>query len=96
MMEAASTSETSVNFYQTTRRNNLKESYLQNRTLQLSYFHYEVQPLGTMSLIPSSADYLKVGQDIILGYKLLIFQFSSFLREAVLEKNILLILLTKH
>jgi hypothetical protein len=26
MMEAASTSETSVNFYQTTRRNNLKTS----------------------------------------------------------------------
>jgi hypothetical protein len=29
MMEAASTSETSVNFYQTTRRYNPEESYLQ-------------------------------------------------------------------
>jgi hypothetical protein len=29
MMEAASTSETSVNFYQTTRRNNLEDSHLQ-------------------------------------------------------------------
>jgi hypothetical protein len=28
MMEAASTSETLVNFYQTTRRNNLVDSYL--------------------------------------------------------------------
>jgi hypothetical protein len=28
MMEAASTSETSVNFYQTTRRNNPEDSHL--------------------------------------------------------------------
>jgi hypothetical protein len=28
MMEATSTSETSVNFYQTTRRNNPKDSHL--------------------------------------------------------------------
>jgi hypothetical protein len=31
MMETASTSETSVNFYQTTRRNNLEDSYLHTR-----------------------------------------------------------------
>jgi hypothetical protein len=31
MMEAASTSETSVNFYQTTRRNNPEDSHLHNR-----------------------------------------------------------------
>jgi hypothetical protein len=31
MMEAASTSETSVNFYQTTRRNNPEDSHLQTR-----------------------------------------------------------------
>jgi hypothetical protein len=31
MMEAASTSETSVNFYQTTRRNNPENSHLQTR-----------------------------------------------------------------
>jgi hypothetical protein len=30
MMEAASTSETSVSFYQTTRRNNPDDSHLQN------------------------------------------------------------------
>jgi hypothetical protein len=31
MMEAAGTSETSVNFYQTTRRNNLEDSHLHKR-----------------------------------------------------------------
>jgi hypothetical protein len=31
MMEAASTSETSVNFYQTTRRNNPQDSHLHTR-----------------------------------------------------------------
>jgi hypothetical protein len=31
MMEAASTSEMSVNFYQTTRRNNSEDSYLYTR-----------------------------------------------------------------
>jgi hypothetical protein len=31
MMEAESTSETSVNFYQTTRRNNPEDSHLHNR-----------------------------------------------------------------
>jgi hypothetical protein len=30
MMEAQSTSETSVNFYQTTRRNNPEDSHLRN------------------------------------------------------------------
>jgi hypothetical protein len=35
MMEAASTSETSVNFYQTTWRNNPEDSYLQDRKLLL-------------------------------------------------------------
>jgi hypothetical protein len=33
MMEAASTSETSVNFYQTTRRNNPEDSYLQSKSV---------------------------------------------------------------
>jgi hypothetical protein len=31
MMEASSTSETSVNFYQTTRRNNTEDSHLRTR-----------------------------------------------------------------
>jgi hypothetical protein len=31
MMEAASTSETSVNFYQTSRRNNQEDSHLQKQ-----------------------------------------------------------------
>jgi hypothetical protein len=35
MMEAVSTSETSVNFYQTTRRNNPEDSHLQ----QIPYHH---------------------------------------------------------
>jgi hypothetical protein len=33
MMEAASTSETSVNFYQITRRNNPQDSHLNDLTL---------------------------------------------------------------
>jgi hypothetical protein len=33
MTEAANTSETSVNFYQTTRRNNPEDSHLQQDTL---------------------------------------------------------------
>jgi hypothetical protein len=37
MMEAAGTSETSVNFYQTTRRNNPKDSYLHNEMLHKCY-----------------------------------------------------------
>jgi hypothetical protein len=32
MMAAASTSETSVDFYQTTQRNNLEDSHLQVKT----------------------------------------------------------------
>jgi hypothetical protein len=31
MMEAVSTSETSVNFYHTTQRNNTEDSHLQNK-----------------------------------------------------------------
>jgi hypothetical protein len=44
MMEAASTSEKSVNFYQTTRRNNPEDSHL-HTTCGLSpvYFIYELQ-----------------------------------------------------
>jgi hypothetical protein len=34
MVEAASTSETSVNFYQTTRRNNPEDSRLRTRRLE--------------------------------------------------------------
>jgi hypothetical protein len=34
MMEAASTSETSVNFYQTTWRNNPEDSHLHTRRLE--------------------------------------------------------------
>jgi hypothetical protein len=38
MMEAASTSETSVNFYRTTRRNNPEDSHLQ-RKMKITYVH---------------------------------------------------------
>jgi hypothetical protein len=34
IMEAASTSETSVNFYQTTRRNNPEDSHLDTRSIE--------------------------------------------------------------
>jgi hypothetical protein len=40
MMEAASTSEISVNFYQTTRRNNPEDSHLQSTNHSIaSTFH---------------------------------------------------------
>jgi hypothetical protein len=53
MVEAASTSETSVNFYQTTRRNNPEDSHIhtrrrQNLISQLS--HYVLQHLLETSL----------------------------------------------
>jgi hypothetical protein len=41
MMEAASTSETSVNFYQTTRRNIPEDSHLQNRRRENLKSHLE-------------------------------------------------------
>jgi hypothetical protein len=54
MMEAASTSETSVNFYHTTRRNNPEDSPLQTRRrdnlkFQLKLLFYENQ-LGVKTL----------------------------------------------
>jgi hypothetical protein len=39
MMEAASTSETSVNFYQTTWRNNPEDSHLHTRRRENLRFH---------------------------------------------------------
>jgi hypothetical protein len=41
MMEAASTSEMSVNFYQTTRRNNPEDSHLHTRRLEDLKSHRE-------------------------------------------------------
>jgi hypothetical protein len=52
MMEATSTSETSVNFYQTTRRNNPEDSHLHNRrrenlqSLQLHILEILILNLG--------------------------------------------------
>jgi hypothetical protein len=40
IMEAASTSETSVNFYQTTRRNNPEDSHLHTRRRENLKFRY--------------------------------------------------------
>jgi hypothetical protein len=40
MMEAASTSETSVNFYQTTRRNTPEDSHLHTRRRENLESHY--------------------------------------------------------
>jgi hypothetical protein len=39
MMQAASTSETSVNFYRTTRRNNTEDSHLHTHRLEELKFH---------------------------------------------------------
>jgi hypothetical protein len=40
MMEAVSTLETSVNFYQTTRRNNPEDSHLHTRSRDNLKYHY--------------------------------------------------------
>jgi hypothetical protein len=42
MMEAASTSETSVNFYQTTRRNNSEDSHLHPLQV-MNQLHYTLK-----------------------------------------------------
>jgi hypothetical protein len=43
IMEAASTSETSVNFYQTTRRNNPEDSHLQRGALSSLLFRFTLE-----------------------------------------------------
>jgi hypothetical protein len=40
MMETASTSETSINFYQTTRRNNREDSHLHTRRRENIKSHF--------------------------------------------------------
>jgi hypothetical protein len=40
MMEAASTSETAVNFYQATRRNNLEDIHLHTRRRENLKYHF--------------------------------------------------------
>jgi hypothetical protein len=45
MMEAASTSETSVNFYQTTQRNNPEDSHLHTRSRENLKSHLVLKPL---------------------------------------------------
>jgi hypothetical protein len=54
MMEAASTSETSVNFYQTTRRNNPEDSHLYTRRREnlKSHMHYGVHKSTPTVLCP--------------------------------------------
>jgi hypothetical protein len=52
MMEAASTSETSVNFYQTTQRNNQENSHLQILESLEVLFHDWIVSSG-MKFIPS-------------------------------------------
>jgi hypothetical protein len=44
MMKAASTSEMSANFYQTTRRNILEDSHLHTRRRENLKSHHEVSP----------------------------------------------------
>jgi hypothetical protein len=43
LMEAAGTSETSINFYQTTRRNNLEDSHLHTRRHENLKSHQEIK-----------------------------------------------------
>jgi hypothetical protein len=47
MMEAASISETSVNFYQTTRRNNSEYSHLQQKMVGIQYRNHTQRLNGT-------------------------------------------------
>jgi hypothetical protein len=46
MMEAECTSETSVNFYQTTRRNNPEDSHLHNRRSDYLKSHKVYMPIA--------------------------------------------------
>jgi hypothetical protein len=62
MMESASTSETSVNFYQTTRRNNPEDSYIQiNGNLPACFLSnitslYQLQRLLSVKWYASNRD----------------------------------------
>jgi hypothetical protein len=47
MMEVASTYETSVNFYQTTRRNNPEESHLHTRRRENLKYHFSWEDTDT-------------------------------------------------
>jgi hypothetical protein len=49
MMEAASTSETLVNFYQTTRRNNPEDSHLRTRRRENLKSHGRVKVHGNIT-----------------------------------------------
>jgi hypothetical protein len=56
MMEAASTSETSVNFYQTTRRNIPEDSHLHARRREKLKSHIELH--GSGHIVPAQLDKL--------------------------------------
>jgi hypothetical protein len=52
MKEAASTSETSVNFYQATRRNNLEDSHLHTRRRENLISHMKVAIFWNVGMTP--------------------------------------------
>jgi hypothetical protein len=63
MMEAASTSETSVNFYQTTRRNKPEYSYLHTRRCENMKSHLEITYVNAVSIVfISDCQHLSVSQ----------------------------------
>jgi hypothetical protein len=51
MMEAASTSGTSANFYQTTRRNNPEDSHLQKHHNGVKLAEYNLQLYAVLSVV---------------------------------------------
>jgi hypothetical protein len=53
-MEAASTSETSVKFYQTTRRNNPEDSHLQTRRRENLKSHRDLKVVITLETCKAS------------------------------------------
>jgi hypothetical protein len=72
MMEATSTSETSVNFYQTTRRNNSEDSHLHTRRRENLKSHTDTENLrryspDTMSLSLSSANNFLEMSEVLLA-----------------------------
>jgi hypothetical protein len=82
MMETASTSETSVNFYQTTRRNNPEDSHLHTRRLKnlKSYTRDNVNYVRWRPLAVKVCQWLKLGLVCLLWNE--VFITSTLIMEA--------------
>jgi hypothetical protein len=61
-MEAASTSETSVNFYQITRRNNRDDSHLQDHVCLISWINWHTTSVYTYEYPQVYTLYIKIQQ----------------------------------